>query len=207
MSTGGSIFSTVSLLLGLMILLGLLLYYAVDTRGEVIQTRQAEQTCQQDYAQSSADLNSAQTEIDRLTGEIQEVESQVTDLELSLGAERQGRQRAEAEAVQLHGRIQELEKQLAELRVIYGITTTQIGAQAEQVDQLSVALEETQAQNQMLRQQLDVLEQANPILHLLATWLSWGSQEIAVVGLMTGGLMTCGLTTAAVGLYWRRYRG
>lgn len=207
MSTGGSIFYTVLLLLVLAILLGILLYYAMDMRETVNLAQQAEQVCRQEHAQQSAELETARSEIQRLQGANQALEEQLAQISQSQEAERQGRLQAEAEASAWRQRSQELEQQITTNQVVHDITTNEIQNLAAQLQQTTQALQAAQAQNQALRQQLQALKQASALLQLLGNWLEWSAQEKVVLGLATGGLATGGLTAAALALYGKRRRG
>lgn len=207
MSTGGSIFYTVLLLLVLAIVLGLLLYYAMDMRQTVDLAQQAEQVCRQELAQLSSELETGRNEIQRLQEQNQTLEGQLGQLSQSHEAERLGRLQAEAEASAWRQRSQQLEQQITSNQVVHDITTNEIQNLATQLEQANQGLLAAQAQNQALRQQLQALEQTSALLQLLGNWLEWGAQEKVILGLATGGLATSGLATAALALYSKRRRG
>jgi molecular chaperone GrpE (heat shock protein) len=201
MSTGASIFFTVLLVIGLMILLGILIYYAVDTRGAILQAQQAQQECEGQYAQQNAQLKVAKDTISRLESNIQRLETQIQGLEQSLEKEGKDRQQAEAEVEQSRKRLQDLEQQLAGQKDLYQRTLSQTGSLIQQIDQLSRALNDAQEQNRVLHQQLQDIEQVDMVLSTLSTWVGGGLDHKAALELVTIGL---GSTVVSLYSWWHK---
>lgn len=207
MSTGGSIFFTVLLLFAVLFLLGYLVHNTIDMSGEVQQAQQAGAECQQSYSQQSADLDSTQIENQRLESENQDLRNLVQTLRQTVEAERQGRLRAEAEAPGLQQRVQAAEQLAAGKQALSEVAVAQASIWKGQVDQLTPALNQAQAQNQELSRQNEELKQANAFLQAIGVWLSMKTEDKLAASLVTGGLATGSIMTAAAGLYARRRRG
>jgi septal ring factor EnvC (AmiA/AmiB activator) len=158
MSTGGSIFYTVLLIVALMILLGILLYYAVDTHAELIQT-------QQENAGLRADLEAARAEIDRLEVENQTLAGQLTE---------QGRQLEELRVLN--------EITNAQIRVVIG-QRDEAQAQNQRLQQQLHTLEQANTMLSFLANWPDWNEQGKAIASLVAGGLATGGLATVAIGL------------------------